>query len=275
MKRKFSIAGIFLLFIGGFALLSYPSVSKWLAQRDQISMIQAYKDETGKMTEEEIHKQFALAEEYNHALTGGSLKDPFIPGSGIILPENYTSILNINEKMGYIEIPAIDVSLPIYHGSSEAVLQKGVGHMVNTAFPIGGEGNHTVLTGHTELSTAKLFTDLDQLKIGDPFYLTVLGKKLAYQVDRIIVVKPDETDELRSVAGKDYVTLVTCTPHFVNSHRLFVRGIRIPYEDTEQPVKVQADTNWQLVIIISFVIVGAVAYAVYRKRYSRNKGEKQ
>lgn len=275
MRNKFSIGVISLLILTGVALLLYPVMSQWLAQRNQISMIQAYEDKTAEMTEEEIQKQFALAEEYNRALTGISLKDPFIPGSGISLPENYNSILNIHDNIGYVEIPAIHVFLPIYHGSSEPVLQKGVGHMPNTAFPIGGKGNHSVLTGHTELPTAKLFTDLDQVNVGDVFYLTVLGKKLAYEVDRIIVVKPDETDELRPVAGKDYVTLVTCTPHFVNSHRLFVRGTRIPYKEMNQPRKVTAAVNWQLIIIIAFVILAAASYTVYRYKSRQKRRKKQ
>lgn len=134
--------------------------------------------------------------------------------------------------MAYIEIPKIDVSLSIYHGISEEVLKKGVGHLQYSAFPIGGEGSHAVLTGHTGLSSAKLFTDLTELEVGDYFYISVLNEKLAYAVDQILVVEPDNTEALYLVEGKDCVTLVTCTPYGV-SHRLLVRGIRIPYTEIE------------------------------------------
>ena len=128
--------------------------------------------------------------------------------------------------MGYIEIPEIDIYLPIYHGVSEEVLSKGIGHMPNSAFPIGGEGNHAVLTGHTGLPSAKLFTDLTELEEGDRFYIHILDLVLCYTVDQIKVVLPNEGQDLSIVPGKDYCTLVTCTPYGINSHRLLVRGIR-------------------------------------------------
>lgn len=154
-----------------------------------------------------------------------------MPGSGFALPQNYLECLNINGDgvMGYIEIPRIDVRLPIYHGSSEEVLQQGVGHIESTALPIGGDYTHAVLTGHRGLPSAKLFTDLDRLEIGDQFYIHVLDEVLAYEIDEINTVLPDQLQELQPIEGRDLVTLVTCTPYGVNTHRMLVRGTRVPY----------------------------------------------
>ena len=146
--------------------------------------------------------------------------------------ESYNELLNLHGSglMGYVEIPKIDVNLPIYHGTSEEVLQKGIGHLVGSSLPIGGEGFHSVLTGHSGLAGAKLFSDLDQLVPGDTFFLHILGETLAYEVTEINTVLPYETELLLAVPGEDLCTLVTCTPYGVNSHRLLVRGSRVPYE---------------------------------------------
>jgi sortase A len=152
----------------------------------------------------------------------------------MVMQDNYYDVLAISETMGYITIPKIDVKLPIYHGTSQDVLEKGVGHLEGSSMPVGGEGTHCVLTGHTGMQNAKLFTDLTELEEGDTFYLHILGRVLAYQVDRITVVEPNELDDLKRVDGEDYCTLVTCTPYGVNSHRLLVRGKRIKYTEKEQ-----------------------------------------
>ena len=146
--------------------------------------------------------------------------------------------------MGYVVIPKIDVNLPIYHGTSEEVLQKGVGHLQNTSLPVGGESTHAVLSGHTGLSSAKLFTDLDKLEEGNIFYIKTLGETFAYEVDQIKIVEPHETSDLLIESDKDYVTLVTCTPYGINSHRLLVRGTRIPYtEEVEKEIKKEQKEN--------------------------------
>ncbi len=157
------------------------------------------------------------------------------------VPDNYTQILDYaNHMMGYIEIPKISVYLPIYHGTSDDVLAKGIGHMSQTAFPIGGESTHAVLTGHTALPNAKLFTDLTELVEGDVFYIQILGETLAYEVDQIKVVDPEDTSDMQAEKGKDYVTLITCTPYAVNTHRLLVRGERIPYTEQQYQADVEA-----------------------------------
>lgn len=279
MKRRLPTVAVSLLILVGLALLLYPTASNWLAQRNSVSMAQAYVEAVGGMTEEEMAEELAKAKKYNDALSGADIEDPFMPDSGKVLPENYTSVLDFGHgMMGYIEIPKISMLLPIYHGTNEGVLETGVGHMENTALPIGGEGNHTVLTGHTGLPSAKLFTDLDQLEPGNVFYIKILNETYAYEVDQILVVEPDDTEALQPVRGEDYVTLVTCTPYGINSHRLLVRGTRIPYSEEEKTESVAGPSegiNWPLVLILLFVIFLAAVFAIYRfvNRHKR-KGRK-
>lgn len=224
-----------MIFLVGAAVFLYPAVSNWLAKIHQSDVIQEYDDAVANENPEDYAQEWRLAQEYNENLAGDPVHDPFIPGSGYALPENYMECLNLDGSgvMGYIEIPQIDVRLPIYHGTSEEVLEKGVGHVESTALPIGGDFTHAVLTGHRGLPSAKLFTDLDQLEIGDQFYIHVLDQILAYEVDEINTVLPDELQELRAIEGRDLVTLVTCTPYGVNTHRLLVRGTRVPYVPKE------------------------------------------
>ena len=277
MKKKLPWVLVCLLLLAGLTLLLYPTISNWLMERNQSIAIQEYDASIAEMAAQALEEELQKAREYNDALSGANIEDPFVPESGRVLPVDYTSILNVDGTIGHIEIPTIDVYQPIYHGTGEEVLEKGVGHMQYTAFPIGGEGNHTVLTGHTGLTSARLFTDLDQLETGDVFYIHVLDEILAYEVDQILVVEPSDTDELLPVAGKDYVTLVTCTPYGINSHRLFVRGTRIPYEEAvaEQADGEAAGINWRVVIIVSFTILAALAFVIYKcinKRKQRGRG---
>lgn len=250
-----------LLLLAGLVLLFYPDISNWLAECNQSVAIQEYNADLADYTTVQMETERQKAEEYNNALSGAAIKDPFIPESGMVLPDNYYAILNLSESIGFIEIPLIDVSLPIYHGTDESILRKGAGHMEMTSLPIGGEGNHAVLTGHTGLASAMLFTDLDKLNTGDRFYIHVLNETLAYEVEEILVIKPECTEVLRPVIGKDYVTLITCTPYGVNSHRLLVRGIRVPYSTDEIEIKEKVDKkpiNWRWVIIILFFIISTL-----------------
>lgn len=222
-----------LLFLAGAAVFLYPPVSNWLAEIHQSDVIQEYEEKLATEDEDFYVAEWQRAREYNESLVGDPVHDPFIPGTGYALPDNYLECLNVDGVMGYIEIPKIGVRLPIYHGTSEEVLQEGVGHIESTALPIGGDFTHAVLTGHRGLPNARLFTDLDQLNIGDRFYLYILDEVLAYEVDEINTVLPDELQELRAIKGRDLVTLITCTPYGVNTHRLLVRGTRIPYVPEE------------------------------------------
>lgn len=215
MKKKITVFLSVLLLLIGVLVMAYPSVSNFINRQNGSYAIAEFDSIIAQMEHSEIEALLELAREYNLAIAAG------------IQPEGYEEILNLaGGMMGYIEIPKISVYLPIYHGVSEEVLAKGIGHMPSSAFPIGGVGNHSVLTGHTGLPSAELFTDLIELKEGDVFYIHILNEVLSYQVDQIKVVLPSEGQDLAIVGGEDYCTLVTCTPYGINSHRLLVRGIR-------------------------------------------------
>lgn len=229
--------------LAGVALMAYPFVSNYLYEREQDELIRSV-DDIG-LKDEVIRTERERAEEYNSYLLEENiiLTDPFDPQAFAEESDvSYEEILDPygDGMMGYLEIPAIDLSLGIYHGTSAEVLKNGVGHLENSSLPIGGESTHSVLSAHTGLPDKKLFTDLVLLEEGDTFYIHVLDDILAYEVDNIDVVTPEETESLRIVAGEDYVTLVTCTPYGVNSHRLLVRGTRIPYVPEE---KAQAEES--------------------------------
>ena len=217
----------------GVGIFLYPSISNYLAEKNHIDIIRNYDDLIVKIDEEKINEEKEKAKIYNENLSGDPVHDPFVIGSGYALPENYKEVLNIagDSVMGYVEIPKISVYLPIYHGTSDDVLEKGVGHIQNTSVPIGGKSTHSVLTGHTGLPNAELFTRLDELGIGDIFYIHVLDDVLTYKVFETKVILPDKIDELQILNGKDYITLVTCTPYGVNSHRLLVKAERVEYEE--------------------------------------------
>ena len=217
----------------GVGIFLYPSISNYLAEKNHIDIIRNYDDLIVKIDEEKINEEKEKAKIYNENLSGDPVHDPFVIGSGYALPENYKEVLNVSDDgvMGYVEIPKISVYLPIYHGTSDDVLEKGVGHIQNTSVPIGGNSTHSILTGHTGLPNAELFTRLDELGIDDIFYIHVLGDVLTYKVFETKVILPDKIDELQILNGKDYITLVTCTPYGVNSHRLLVKAERVEYEE--------------------------------------------
>lgn len=216
-----------LVFAAGAGIFLYPAVSNFLAERAQTNVIRSYQAAVDESNRQKLEEEWQKAEEYNENLAGDPVHDPFVMGSGYVLPDNYEEVLNLNGDgvMGYLEIPRIDVELPIYHGTSEEVLEKGAGHLEATALPIGGKNRHPVISAHRGLPSAELFTRLDEMEIGDWFYLSVLDETLAYEVDKITVIEPEE--------NRDLLTLLTCTPYGVNTHRLLVRGTRVPYEETE------------------------------------------
>lgn len=215
------------IFFGGCALLAYPKVSQWLNGLHQSGVIADYSSAVDGLDDEDAQRELKRAEDYNNHLTETiSLTDPFEN----MLEENdqYPTLLNFTAEgvMGYIEIPKINFLLPIYHGVSNNVLAKGIGHLPETSLPVGGESTHCVLAGHSGMSNARLFTDLPKLESGDVFYLHIYNKTLTYTVDLVKKVLPTDTSDLRIMDGEDYVTLVTCVPIAVNSHRLLVRGTR-------------------------------------------------
>lgn len=222
------------LFLGGAAVFCYPALSNYLNQKHQARVVQRYEQTVAARDKALLAEEWARAEAYNENLAGDPVHDPFVPGSGYALPDNYLDVLNIDGVMGRITIPKIGVDLPIYHGTDAETLEKGVGHIEATSLPIGGDYRHAVLTGHRGLPSAELFTRLDELEPGDTFYLHVLDATLAYRADRVLTVEPQELESLVAEHGRDYVTLVTCTPYGINTHRLLVRGTRVPYLPEEE-----------------------------------------
>lgn len=224
-----------LVFAAGAGIFLYPAVSNFLAERAQTNVIRSYQAAVDESNRQKLEEEWQKAEEYNENLAGDPVHDPFVMGSGYVLPDNYEEVLNLNGDgvMGYLEIPRIDVELPIYHGTSEEVLEKGAGHLEATALPIGGKNRHPVISAHRGLPSAELFTRLDEMEIGDWFYLSVLDETLAYEVDKITVIEPEKLEFLTPEENRDLLTLLTCTPYGVNTHRLLVRGTRVPYEETE------------------------------------------
>ncbi|MDL2324375.1 class C sortase [Ruminococcaceae bacterium OttesenSCG-928-A16] len=253
-SKKTSVPLLIVLFFIGLAVLLYPAVSNWLSTRRSVAQINVYEQDISALSKDFIDGEWEKAVDYNNSLKGDPVKDPFIPGSGKALPQNYLNVLNVSGIMCTIEIPSINVNLPIYHGVSDEVLQKGVGHMEGTALPIGGKGTHSILTGHTGLPTAHLFTDLIDLVEGDKFYIHVLGRELVYQVDQIKVILPDDISDLDAYGDEDYVTLITCTPYGVNSHRLLVRGHRV-YQISKS-ITLQANLSIQFTIVLVLAVLG-------------------
>ena len=226
------IVSILFILIGTIIFL-YPTVSNYLAEKNQVEIIREYEEMVVQIDENQINEEMQKAKTYNENLSGEPVHDPFVAGSGYALPENYKEVLNLSEDgvMAYIEIPKISVYLPIYHGTSNEVLEKGVGHIQSTSIPIGGISTHSVLTGHTGLPSAELFTRLDELVVGDIFYIHVLNEVLTYKIYETKVILPDDIDELQITSGKDLITLVTCTPYGINTHRLLVKAERTEYEE--------------------------------------------
>lgn len=224
MKSKLINVLIVLMFLVGLSVMLYPAISDYLNRKYATRVIANYNSAVSDTSAERIQEMFDEAERYNQQLkdTPNSFMNPSVL-------KGYDSALDLLGigVMGYIYIDRIKVELPIYHGTSEGVLQVGAGHIEGTSLPIGGKGTHCVISGHRGLPSAKLFTNLDKVKVGDIFRITVLNKTLTYEVDQIVTVLPYETEELRPVEDKDYCTLMTCTPYGVNTHRMFVRGVRV------------------------------------------------
>lgn len=252
-KRGIIKALLVLLLLGiSLLLMIYPFISNYVFENRADSIVStieknAENADTGRW--EEAVKE---AELYNHVIASGhiQLKDPFEAEELDETAGGYAGLLCMTEDgvMGFIEIPSISLSLPIYHGTSERILEMGAGHLQGTSLPVGGESTHTALTGHSGLSNAKLFTDLIEMEENDIFFLNIMGRKLAYRVDQIKTVLPTELSDLYVESGKDYCTLITCTPYGINTHRLLVRGIRTDYEETlgdpQTFKKKQKESKW-------------------------------
>lgn len=282
-KKKFSISTliIVLILIAGICVMLYPTFSDWYNSLHQSRAIADYNEAVDTNSDEKNEELWQQAKEYNAKLAQSGIdlslgsKDDSDPEK-----EEYLNTLDVSGTgiMGYISIPSVHIRLPIYHDTSEGVLQVAVGHLAGTSLPVGGESTHSVLTGHTGLPSAKLFTDIDQLKEGDTFQIIVLDHTLTYEVDDIRTVLPDQVDSLQIEEGKDLVTLITCTPYGINTHRLLVTGHRIPTPKTGKP-----SANWKrdtlitrLLQALPFVIIAAaviITVVVVRKRKKKRKSK--
>lgn len=288
MKKKSSKIVIILIFLAGLSLLLYPLVANQWNNHRQKQLISNYesvisdKEAAGNI---DYAAEMKKAEAYNDALLPSILPDSFaVAEAQTEADSSYENSLNIagDGMMGIVEIPKIDIKLPIYHGTSDEVLQKAAGHLEGSSLPIGGESTHAVISAHRGLPSASLFTDLDQLEIGDHFLIHVLDETLCYEVNQILVVDPEDTSALAVEDGEDLVTLLTCTPYGVNTQRLMVRGHRVPYEeqavaDEQTPLSgFSLHTNYLLWVVVGIVITGVFILILFiREKKLQKKAAKQ
>lgn len=252
-----------LIFLAGFLVLAFLIVSQVMYFQASHANINAFKEAVTKIDRVEINRRLELAYAYNASIAGAktngeypALKDPYSAEQKQAGVVEYARMLEVKEQIGHVIIPRINQDIPIYAGSAEENLQRGVGHLEGTSLPVGGESTHAVLTAHRGLPTAKLFTNLDKVTVGDRFYIEHIGGKIAYQVDQIKVIAPDQLEDLYVIQGEDHVTLLTCTPYMINSHRLLVKGERIPYDSTEaEKHKEQTVQDYRLSLVLKILLV--------------------
>lgn len=277
MKIKLMRIVLILIFITGLGILLYPIISNLLMNIFQTTAIQEYNYTVEQMQQERIEEILSEARIYNEQFKNTVVVDPFSQEAESSVNSEYNEILNIDGTMGYIEIPKIDVNLPIFHGTSEEVLKRGVGHIETTPLPIGGEGNHSVLSAHRGLPSAKLFTDLDKLEIDDVFMIKMLTETLVYRIDQIKVVEPTDTQYLQAEEGEDYITLITCTPYAINTHRMLVRGTRIDTDEYLASINnsnldnEKQSVNYLFIFIIVVLIILIVIFIFKKARRRRKK----
>ncbi len=286
MKKKASTILFVMIFLAGLSLLLYPFVANEWNNYRQKRLISTYESQVSELEAEgaiDYEAEWKRAEAYNKALLPSILPDSFAIASAADEPDKeYMSCLNITDDgmMGIVEIPKINIKLPIYHTTDEDVLSKAAGHLEGSSLPIGGENTHAVISAHRGLPSAALFTDLDKLKDGDHFLIHVLDDTLCYEVDQISVVEPEETNSLAVEDGEDLVTLLTCTPYGVNSHRLLVRGHRVPYDSEEIQEKETGNTpfsfhtNYLLWVLVGLGITGIFILILYRRERKLAKADK-
>ena len=287
MKKKIIILCVAVFaFLIALGITLYPMISTWYNERHQAEVHIHYQEKVEQVDNTKLIEAKEQAVAYNQTiLPGAQDEDSFSKEALLSASENYGSLLNLADDgiMGYVEVPTIGVTLPIFHGTNNSTLERGVGHLLGSSLPVGGESTHSVLTAHSGMASQKMFSDLDRLKIGDIFFLDVLGEKLAYQVDQIKTVLPYDTTFLQTEIGSDLCTLVTCTPFGVNTHRLLVRGTRIEYEEaeviveekleTEEPVKSTWEQQYLQGILIGIgavVILGLGLLVFWYVRRRRN-----
>lgn len=274
MKNKFRLWDrknwpFLLLFVIGFLIMIYPMISQYYYRVEANQEIEDFQKKAASLDQNEVLRRMDLAEGYNTSLDPSKLGDPYTEKEKAGRAE-YARMLEIEEKIGFVEIPKIKERLPIYAGTSMEVLEKGAGHLEGTSLPIGGPSTHTVITAHRGLPKAKLFRHLDKMEKGDVFYIHNIETVLAYEVDQILVVEPWDFEPVLVTPGKDYATLLTCTPYMINSKRLLVRGHRIDYVP---PVNSKPNINYQdiLPFIIPLAILLLVLMLYFRREYQKKK----
>lgn len=255
MKKHITTIILVLIFVIGLSLLLYPTFSDYWNSMVQSRAIATYDNILNEMEPEDFTDMFAAADEYN-----SKIKDISFPLMNADQVPGYFEALDVGDTgiMGYITIPKIDVELPIYHGTSEQVMSQAVGHVQGSSLPVGGPSTHSVLSTHRGLPSARLFTDLDKMQEGDVFTITVLDRLLTYEVDQILIVEPSDVNELYVEDGKDYCTLVTCTPYGINTHRMLVRGERIENAEEAKVIRVTADALQIDPVIVAPVVAAPI-----------------
>ncbi len=281
VKQKILIFISSLALAIGIVIMLYPAVSSIINAKNQSQVIDGYVEKVESFSDGRIESLWKQAVQYNKKLKNSTvvMTDPFDEEAVKITSQEYEDTLNIDEtgRMAWIDISKIGVHLPIYHGTGESVLAKAVGHLQGTSFPIGGKDTHSVLSAHTGLAKAKLFTDLDELAIGDTFYITVLDEVMTYKIYDIEIVEPEDISSLKIEDGKDLCTLVTCTPYGVNSHRLLVHGERIPTLGEAEPELMTTLQTvvfaWEYLLIGGVLFLGAMVLLIFliRRRQERKR----
>ncbi|MDE6729609.1 MAG: class C sortase [Oscillospiraceae bacterium] len=275
MKGKASVSTIIwiIIFLIGLGVMLYPKISDWWNTHTQSRVVASYTESVARIDDDTYEKMLAAAHAYNKQLA-----ETYAPFSSYKDVPGYNEILNIANSniMGYISIPQINVELPIYHGTSQEVLNIAVGHLQGSSFPVGGENTHAVLSAHRGLPSARLFTDLDKLRVGDSFMVTILDEVLTYEVEEILIVKPEEMEKLAIIPGGDYVTLMTCTPYGVNTHRLLLRSHRIE-TIYEKAVRISADAIQvdQMLVVPIIAAPLVVLLFIYWDIDSRRKSKQE
>lgn len=277
-KRPMKFRPGILIFLLGLGIFAYPTLSNYVYQKTADTVNNDFDAAVAQIDDSAIQENLNLASAYNVFLsetTGNiNLEDPYTQEEKEAGLAEYARMLEVNEQMGHVQIPKIGLDAPIYAGTSETVLQKGIGHMEGTSLPVGGESTHAVITGHRGLPSAELFTELDELEVGDKFYIKYIGGTLAYEVDQIKVVEPTDFSQITIEEGQDYLTLLTCTPYMVNSHRLLVRGHRIEYVEAIQEKEIrenQIGGNYRELFFISAAVLIVVLFLIGIKMYLSKK----
>ena len=293
MKKKLPIIGIVLIFLAGLGILCYPLISSAVNNFAARNQAEEYTKITKEMPTQRQQELLASAQKYNDSLTNTVIiVDPFDKEAYEKIGKTYMQALDVDGQglIGYIDIPKINVYLPVHHSTSEETLAQSAGHLQNTSLPVGGESTHAVISAHSAFPTHTFFDYLTDLKEGDEFFVHVLNRTLKYEVDQIKVVLPENTDDFRIVRGEDYVTLVTCTPYSVNTHRLLVRGKRVEYDDTKyivtgaKPIEMSEGylfflgyriPYWVAILVIACVVAMTVFFVVFFVLKGRRRGSRK